>query len=399
MTLGDLTSGVNMLPDNSLNQGIQDYFKQESGIASQEGRLAQNKINEVNNLLNVNLKGLQSRDMNEAVAARDKLIENATEAARSSSQYTGEIAWPKMRGLIAQKDALEQMAQQSHNTQQLYNTRFQQINNLKDAQQKQQAFKNLNIAYNLPTIRARNAAFNSPTLIPDIKYTWSGLGKEISLPNKARSAQNIKQIGNIIDVLNDTKDYRLESLNKQWQVTHPNEPESNFLPYAKSMMVNSKLGGLTYAQKITMQAAAKKAVKRTVIYANTPGGDVYSFNGVNINGKKNGIVPLGNVPNPKKANEDYPNATLVRIQPNKKTGKMEAVISYTVKGSGEANPFASVPVGTIGNTYISTGSKGSATAVIPLSVLTNTFRTNNIHFKNKQVEQLVYGSADPLKLF
>ena len=110
MAYGDLTSGVNMLPDNSMNQGIQSLLKNETGIAVQKKQNAERNINEANSFLNVNLKGLQSRDMDEAVAGREALLKKVTQYMQEDA---GQLSWQHTKDLMNQKATLEQMAQNS----------------------------------------------------------------------------------------------------------------------------------------------------------------------------------------------------------------------------------------------------------------------------------------------
>jgi len=395
MQLGDLVSGVNMLPNDSLNQGIQNYFKQEASVAAQKGQLAQNKINEVDNLLNVNLSGLQQRDMDDAMAAKEKLIQNATQAAMNSKDL-GEIPWNDMKKLMAQKAALEQFAQNSKESQQLYNTRLQQVLQIKDPYQKEQALKNLNVALNLPA-NERITYLNNTEIIPPVHTTYSEYGKSLNLNSRTYSPQNIRQVKDIVKEDFANKNPKLMPLYKQYKSANPNATDDDFIKYATTNTINHALGGPSYAQKQAIKNAATKAAQSTPAPTTLTIGKNGTVSFIGASEKPNKFYVKGftaketDKKTGKTTEVSYKGGNLARIY--KKNGKFVAdiVVPLTLSQSSTSQNLYQQAINSVNNlkNTITGANQSTKIVTIPVSQLRNMIENRNIHFKGKNAKEIM----------
>jgi len=376
MALGDLTSGINMLPNDAMQQGFQNYLKSQSNIAQMKGQQALKNINTVDQLLNVNMKGLQSKDMDQAVAARDNLVKQV--AKWTAQDGPGDLSWEHQKAALAMKDQLENMAQQSKNSQQLYNTRFQQIMGMKDKNAQQQAFKNLNQAYNMPTIEQRFNALNNPDLIPAPTYSLRDMAKnEYHLVTPEPTPQNVKDLttqfnGNLADGGSITSQKVQELVNKGMPLDQAKQQVFNNL---KSQLLGGQTAyGKAYSTALAKQRARGAAPTKPIyLTPDVKDGNTITLSGV---GGAKGYIPIGNFYD-EKTKETYPNAQIVKFK-NVKGVPMAIVVYSTTIGGSVTNKFGSGEL-----TQIQQGkSKEYKSATVPASSLRNFIKDKNINFKN-----------------
>jgi len=376
MALGDLTSGINMLPNDAMQQGFQNYLKSQSNIAQMKGQQALKNINTVDQLLNVNMKGLQSKDMDQAVAARDNLVKQV--AKWTAQDGPGGLSWEHQKAALAMKDQLENMAQQSKSAQQLYNTRFQQIMGMKDKNAQQQAFKNLNQAYNMPTIEQRYNALNNPDLIPAPTYSYRDVAKDdYKFVTPQPTQDNINKFntqfeGNANNEGSKTYN-KINEIAKQRGISFDQAK-----PIVKNILMSQLLGGQTTYGKAYSTALAKQQAKGAAptkpIYL-TPdvkGGNTITLSGV---GGAKGYIPVGTFVDDK--GDTYPNATIVSFKNVK--GTPMATLVYTKDASGTTTMNWSA--GQLG-TIMKGKSKEYKTVTVPASSLRNFIKDKNINFKD-----------------
>jgi len=159
MAFGDLTSGINMLPDNSINQGFKEMTSALGSIEQAKTAQAEKNINQFNQLTNVNLKGLQASAMDEAVAKRDNMIKQIAKWYATDGPMG--LSWEHQKQAMAMKNDLETLVTQSQENQKMVEALYKEAMSLKDPKRQQLMLDQINQAISLPTVEQKNKALSS----------------------------------------------------------------------------------------------------------------------------------------------------------------------------------------------------------------------------------------------
>jgi len=155
-----LTSGVNMMGNDAVPQGIASMNESMIQIQQQEYADESERQAKFKNLIDVSLKDVRGQWQDEAVTKKQSFLDNATKLAAESM---GKLTWDQEKQLMTGKEDLERFAGMSKEVEDWYGKAVTQASQIKDQTAQKKTYENIK---NIMATKGLENVYNE-TLKPD----------------------------------------------------------------------------------------------------------------------------------------------------------------------------------------------------------------------------------------